>query len=74
VLGIEGKKVTKLQEITLGPITEALAFSPDGKWLFVGNLNEQNVSVLKVEGKKVTDTGKPIPLPGRPGAMRGRAR
>jgi len=74
VLGIEGKKVTKLQEITLGPITEALAFSPDGKWLFVGNLNDQNVSVLKVEGKKVTDTGKPIPLPGRPGAMRGRAR
>lgn len=74
VLGIEGKKVTKLQEITLGPITEALAFSPDGKWLFVGNLNDQNVSVLKVEGKRVTDTGKPISLPGRPGAMRGRAR
>lgn len=74
VLGIEGKKVTKLQEITLGPITEALAFSPDGKWLFVGNLNDQNVSVLKVEGKRVTDTGKRISLPGRPGAMRGRAR
>lgn len=74
VLGIEGKKVTKLQEITLGLITEALAFSPDGKWLFVGNLNDQNVSVLKVEGKRVTDTGKRISLPGRPGAMRGRAR
>ncbi len=74
VLGIEGKKVTKLQEITLGPITEALAFSPDGKWLFVGNLNHQDVSVLKVDGKRVTDTGKNIPLPGRPGAMRGRTR
>ena len=74
VLSIEGKKVTKLQEITLGPITEALAFSPDGKWLFVGNLNHQDVSVLKVDGKRVTDTGKNIPLPGRPGAMRGRTR
>ena len=74
VLSIKGKKVTKLQEITLGPITEALAFSPDGKWLFVGNLNHQDVSVLKVDGKRVTDTGKNIPLPGRPGAMRGRTR
>lgn len=74
VLSIKGKKVTKLQEITLGPITEALAFSPDGNWLFVGNLNSQDVSVLKVDGEKVTDTGKNIPLPGRPGSMRGRAR
>lgn len=74
VLSIEGKKVTKLQEITLGPITEALAFSPDGKWLYVGNLNHQDVSVLKVDGRRVTDTGKNIPLPGRPGAMRGRTR
>jgi DNA-binding beta-propeller fold protein YncE len=74
VLGIEGKKVTKLQEIFLGPIAEALAFSPDGKWLFVGSLNHQNVSVLKVEGRKVLDTGKRIPLPGRPGSMRSRSR
>ena len=49
-------------------------FSPDGKWLFVGNLNHQDVSVLKVDGKRVSDTRKNIPLPGRPGAMRGRAR
>jgi DNA-binding beta-propeller fold protein YncE len=74
VLSIKGKKVAKLQEFTLGPITEALAFSPDGKWLFVGNLNSQEVSVLKVDGTKVTDTRKNIPLPGRPGSMRGRAR
>ncbi len=74
VLSIKGKKVTKLQEITLGPITEALAFSPDGKWLFVGNLNHQDVSVLKVDGKRVTNTRKNISLPGRPGAMRGQTR
>ena len=37
-------------------------------------LNSQDVSVLKVDGKKVTDTGKNISLPGRPGSMRGRAR
>jgi hypothetical protein len=31
LLDIEGKEVTRLQEITVGPITEALVFSPDGK-------------------------------------------
>ncbi len=72
VLGIEGKKVTRLEDIELGGVTEALAFSPDGKWLLVGNLLDKDISVLKVEGTKVTDTKANIALTAGPGAMRGK--
>jgi DNA-binding beta-propeller fold protein YncE len=72
ILGIEGKKVTRLEDIELGGVPEALAFSPDGKWLLVGNLLDKDISVLKVEGTKVTDTKANIALTAGPGAMRGR--
>jgi len=32
------------------------------------------VSILKVDGTRVTDTGKRLQLPGHPASMRGRAR
>ncbi len=51
-----------------------LAFSPDGSLLLVGNLNGKDVSVLKVNGTQVVDTGRNLPLAGHPGSMRGRAR
>ena len=31
-----------------------------------------NVSILKVDGTKITDTGKKLVLPGQPASMRGR--
>jgi DNA-binding beta-propeller fold protein YncE len=74
VFGIEGKKVTHLKEITVGGVPEALAFSPDGLWLLVGNLLDSDMSVFRVNGTQLTDTGTRMPLPGHPGAMRGRAR
>jgi hypothetical protein len=32
-----------------------------------------SVSILKVDGAKITDTGKKLKLPGQPASMRGRA-
>jgi DNA-binding beta-propeller fold protein YncE len=74
ILGIEGKKVDRLQEITLGGIPESLAFSPDGQLLFVGNLLDQEVAILRVNGTEVVDTGRRLPLPAQPAAMRARTR
>ncbi len=34
----------------------------------------RDVSILKVDGTKVTDTGKRLKLPGQPAPMRGRSR
>jgi DNA-binding beta-propeller fold protein YncE len=72
VLKIDGKKVTKVGEVEVGGLPEGAVFSPDGKYLYVGNYTDSNVSILKVDGTTVTDTGKKLTLPGRPASMRGR--
>ena len=74
VLKIDGKKVTKTQELEVGGLPEGVVFSPDGKYIYVGNYTDSDVSILKVDGGKVTDTGKRFKLPGAPASMRGRAR
>ncbi len=73
VLKIEGKKVTKVGEVEVGGLPEGVVFSPDGKYIYVGNYTDRDVSILKVDGSKVTDTGKKLKLPGQPASMRGRA-
>jgi DNA-binding beta-propeller fold protein YncE len=74
VLKIEGKKVTKVKEIEVGGLPEGVVFSPDGAYAYVGNYTTQDVSILKIDGTEVTDTGKRLVLPGHPASMRGRAR
>ena len=45
-------------------------FTPDGKYLLVGNYLDQDISILKVNGTKITNTGKRFKLPGHPASMR----
>src|SRR5882762_9938780 len=70
VLKISGKKVTKIGEVEVGGLPEAAAFSPDGKYLYVGNFMDSDMSILKVDGTKLTDTGKRMKMEGHPVAMR----
>ena len=70
VLRINGKKVTKVGDVELGGLPEGAAFTPDGKYLFVGNYLDQDLSILKVDGSKITDTGKRFKLPGHPASVR----
>jgi DNA-binding beta-propeller fold protein YncE len=74
VLKIDGKKVTKVGDVEVGAFAEGLAFSPDGQYVYVGNYVDNNVSILRVDGTTVTNTGKTLKLPGAPASMRGRAR
>src|SRR5437870_11611243 len=53
VLKIDGKKVSKVGEVIVGAIPEGAVFSPDGKWLYVGNYADRNISVLRVDGDTV---------------------
>jgi DNA-binding beta-propeller fold protein YncE len=69
-LKIDGKKVTKVGEVQVGGLPEGVAFSPKGDYLYVGNFIDQDMSVLKVEGDKLTDTGNRVKLPGHPASMR----
>ena len=70
VLKIDGKKVTKTQDIDLGGLPEAVLFTPDGKYILAGNYMTEDFSILKVNGTKVTDTGKRFKVPGHPASAR----
>jgi len=72
VLKIDGKKVTKVGEVEVGALPEGAVFSADGKYLYVGNYIDRDVSILKVDGTTITDTGKKLKLPGQPASMRTR--
>jgi DNA-binding beta-propeller fold protein YncE len=71
VLAIDGKKVTKAGEVDVGGLPEGVVFSKDGGHLYVGNYTDGDVSVLKVDGSTVTNTGQDLQLPGHPASMRG---
>ena len=70
VLRIDGKKVTKVGDVEAGGLPEGAAFTPDGKYLFVGNYLDQDLSILKVNGTEISDTGKRFKLPGHPASVR----
>jgi len=70
VLKIDGKKVTKVGEVEVRGLPEGAVFSPDGKYLYVGNYMDDDISILKVDGTNVTNTGKSVKLPGHPASMR----
>jgi DNA-binding beta-propeller fold protein YncE len=70
VLGIDGKKVTRVGEAPVGLLPEGGAFSADGSYLYIGNFIDSDLSVFRVAGSKLTDTGQRFKLPGQPASMR----
>jgi len=70
-LKIDGKKVTNVGEVNVGALPEAVAFSPDGSYLYVGNFIDGDLSVLHIDGTQLADTGQRFKLTGHPASMRG---
>jgi DNA-binding beta-propeller fold protein YncE len=70
VLRIEGKKVTAVKEIEVGALPEGAVFTPDGRYLLVGNYLHQEFSILRVNGTEIIDTGKRFKVPGHPASAR----
>ena len=69
-LRIDGKKVTNAGGVKVGALPEAVAFSPDGQYVYVGNFIDGDMWVLRVDGSQLTDTTQRIKLPGHPASMR----
>ena len=69
VLSISDKKVTKVGDVEVGGLPEGVAFAPDGNYLYVGNYLDEDLSILKVDGTKITPV-KRIKLSGHPASMR----
>ena len=74
MLKIDGKKVSRVQYIDVRGLPEGVVWSDDGQYLYVGNFMTSDISILKLEGERLVDTGKRLALPGHPASMRGRAR
>lgn len=72
LLRIDGKKVTKAGEVEVRGLPEGAVWSPDGRWLYVGNFLDEDISVLRLDGDTLVNTGALVKLPGRPASMRGR--
>jgi len=72
LLKIEGKTVRKVSEIEVGRVAEGAAFSPDGAYLYVGNFEDSDISILRRDGDKLVAAGS-LKLPGHPASMSGSA-
>lgn len=70
ILSIDGLTVRKTGEVEVGRFPEGIGFSKNGRYIYVGDLLDDTISVLKVAGSTVTHTGKRIPLSGHPGSLR----
>jgi DNA-binding beta-propeller fold protein YncE len=73
-LKIDGKKVTRTNEVEVRGLPEGAVFSNDGRYIYVGNFMDSDISILRVDGDQIVNTGKSLALPGHPASMRGRTR
>jgi DNA-binding beta-propeller fold protein YncE len=70
VLSIRGKSVLPAGTVEVGALPEGIAFTPDGRYLYVGNYTDQDISILKVDGSTIASTGKRFKAGGHPASMR----
>lgn len=70
LLRIDGTQVTRSSEIEVGALPEGAVFSADGRYLYVGNFLDRDLSVLEIVGDQLADTGTRIALRGHPAALR----
>jgi DNA-binding beta-propeller fold protein YncE len=71
LLKTDGKQVRKVSETEVGTLAEGIAFSPDGQFLYIANLGEQELATYRFDGDKLVPVGSPLKLPGHPASMRG---
>jgi len=70
LLRIEGKKVRKVGETAVSGSAEGIAFSPDGRFLYVGSYSNGTIAIFKLQGAKLLPVGS-LKLPGHPASLRG---
>jgi sugar lactone lactonase YvrE len=71
LLESDGKTVHKVGQTEVGNLAEGIAFSPDGRFLYVANWGEQDLVTYRLDGDKLVAVGVALKLPGHPASMRG---
>ena len=67
---IDGRKLHKVSEMEVAGLAEGIAFSPDGRFVYVANNLDSDLTTLRLEGNKLTLIGS-LKLPDHPASMRG---
>lgn len=70
LLRIDGKKVRKVAEAEVGALAEGIAFSPDGRFIYVGNFLAGDIVIFRLQGTKLVPVGD-LKLSGHPASLRG---
>ena len=70
LLKIDGKTVRKVAQAEVGGLAEGIAFSPDGRFLYVGNFVDGDIDILRLDADALVKIGS-LALPGHPASMRG---
>jgi DNA-binding beta-propeller fold protein YncE len=71
LLKIDGNNVMLPDTAAVGSFPEGIAFSQDGKFIYVGNFHSNSISILSIgPGGSLKDTGTRIELPGPPASLR----
>jgi DNA-binding beta-propeller fold protein YncE len=70
LLKIDGKKVRKIGEAPVDGSCEGIAFSPDGRFLYVGSFSDGEIAILRLQGEKLMPVGT-VKMPGHPASLRG---
>ena len=74
LLKIDGKKVTRTNEVEVRGLPEGAVFSDDGSYLYVGNYHRQRHLDPARRRRPARRHRQALALPGQPASMRGRAR
>ena len=72
LLEVGTKSLRVLNEVPAGGLPEGVAFSPDSRYVYVGNYIDRNMQIYEIRGGRLVDTGKKVALPGQPASIRGR--
>jgi DNA-binding beta-propeller fold protein YncE len=70
LMKIDNKRVEKVAEANINGGAEGIAFSPDGRFLYVGSYNDGTIVILRLQGEKLMSVGS-VKLPGHPASLRG---
>jgi DNA-binding beta-propeller fold protein YncE len=73
LLRTDGKTVRKVGESEVGALAEGIAFSPDGKYVYITDWAKQELDAFRIAGNKLVPAGSSLKLPGHPASMRGNA-
>ena len=71
LLKSDGNTMRKVGQTEVGALAEGIAFSPDGRYVYVANWGEQNLVTYQLDDDKLVAVGTPLALPCHPASMRG---